>query len=154
MQTISFSSEIGVNEGYSADNKKGVNIENVGEILQNVALKTQQETGIYISTVIKGPNRTCYNTDWGCPQGGEFTYTVEGLANPAFTPSNTEWKIAALKFMNEVRSELKQTTVSVTFNDPTIQGVDFYYLDDDNAINNCINEVQSHEETKIDDILN
>ncbi len=156
MNTIKFSSELGVNEGYNVDENgnETLGIEQVGKLLQDAQLKVQELTGIYVSTVVSGPNRTVYKTEWKCPVGGELTYNISSIANPAFTPSIEDWKIAALLVMNEMRSALKQTTVSVEFTDKN--GIDFHYLNDDKAINNSIreiNEVKSASKNIEDEIM-
>ena len=157
MNTIKFSSELGVNEGYNIDDNgnETLGIEQVGKLLQDAQLEVQKLTGIYVSTVVNGPNRTIYNTEWGCPVGGELTYNISSTANPAFTPSTENWKIATLLVMDKMRSALKQTTVSVEFTDKN--GVDFYYLNDDKAIDRAIKEINQakHDKDAItaDDIL-
>lgn len=84
MQTISFKSEIGVNEGYNVNDNGEVTqgITPIGALLQKAAEDVFKKTGIYVSTVVNGPNRTVYSQEWGCPVGGEVTYTISGDANP------------------------------------------------------------------------
>lgn len=139
MKTINFSAEIGIYEGYNVDanGKETTGIEAIAKLLKEAQSKIHEETGIYVSTIVKGPNRTCYNTDGGCPEGGEVTYTISSTANPKFAPDLNKWKEAALKLMNEMRTILRQTTVSVEFHEP--DGVDFYYLDSDRAIDEYLN---------------
>lgn len=140
MKTINFSSEIGIHEGYNVDTngKETTGIEAIAKLLKEAQSKIQEETGIYVSTIVKGPNRTCYNTDRGCPEGGAVTYTISSTANPEFAPDLNKWKEAALRLMNEMRTVLRQTTVSVEFHEP--DGTDFYYLNSDRAINECLLE--------------
>lgn len=152
MKTINFNSEIGVNKEYDSEKNGQItkSIENIGKLFQELQLEVQKETGIYVSTVVKGPNRTVYNTEWGCPAGGEITYNISSVANPEFTPNEDEWKKASLLLMHKARTALKQTTVSVEFNGS--DGPDFYYLNSDNAYDNAIKEI--NEQTNKFDFLN
>lgn len=152
MQTISFKSEIGVNEGYNVNDNGEVTqgITSIGALLQKAAEDVFKKTGIYVSTVVNGPNRTVYSQEWGCPVGGEVTYTISGDANPAFTPSLDEYKQAVLMVMNEMKEQLKQTTVSVVFS--TDKGPDFFYLNNEKALENALNEIDSQSEKNIKDM--
>ena len=143
MKTINFSAEVGVNEGYDSSNnhKQSKNIEELGVLFQNLQDEVQEETGIYISTVISGPNRTIYKNEWGCPNGGELTFNISGLANPQFVDDENEWKKASLLLMDKARTELKQSTISVVFNSQ--DGPDFYYLNSNEALNNYIQEIDN-----------
>lgn len=82
-----------------------------------------EDTGIYVSAVVE-PSRCLYHRDWGCPSGGEKTFTVSATRNPQFATEEA-WKNAALQVVRSLKEELQQSTVSVEFSE-----VDFIYLTD------------------------
>jgi hypothetical protein len=141
LKTVTFKTELGINKGY--DNQKNdtvsYNIIDVGSVLQNIAKKHFEITGLYVSTVINGPNKTIYNEDWGCPIGGETTYTISGIANPTFTPDFNEYKKAVLMVVFDTKKYFEQSTLSVEFNSEN--GIDFYYLTDDKSLQSAIDEI-------------
>lgn len=68
---------------------------------------------------------TVYHKDWGCPDGGEHTFTVESMLNPYFVDEKdiNKWKRSVVIFLNELKNVLNQNTVSIVFSDG-----DFRYL--------------------------
>lgn len=52
--------------------------------------------------------------------------------------------------MNEMKEQLKQTTVSVVFS--TDKGPDFFYLNNEKALENALNEIDSQSEKNIKDM--
>ena len=152
MQTIKFSAEIGVNEGYNVDEnqKETLGIEAIGKLVQEKADTIYESDGfykgIYISTVVDGPDRTIYRSEWGCPEGGELTYNISGTANPTFGVDPVAWKIAALALVNKMRTALKQTTVEVNFTDQ--DGIDSYYLNSKEAFKDSVKQILQKEVEK------
>lgn len=80
---------------------------------------------------MSGPNRSCYRTDWGAPEGGEATYTVRGCADHRLQLKNApydenEWKKAVLCLIGRAKAYFGQEYVLIEFNDR--HGVDSYVL--------------------------
>ena len=117
MKTIKFSMEIGVVSGYGHNNADAANItiDTIGQYWQEEARSVFAACGTYISAVVSGANRTVYNTDWGCPIGGEVTFAISGSANPNFVTDMDAWKDAVLTVAKAMKSRLQQSTVTVEF---------------------------------------
>lgn len=106
---------IGVNEGYHHNNENLDNREKlVASIWQEKARKIFEETGIYISCVVSA-SKTVYNTEWGCPVGGEDTVTITTTANPEFVKDMESWEKAVIEVTKLMKQELKQSTVTIEF---------------------------------------
>ncbi|WP_279006644.1 hypothetical protein [Thomasclavelia cocleata] len=121
MKTIKFIANIGVCEGYRHNNSSNLDfgflVQNtMGELFDSKVCKN------YISTIIT-KTKTIYHKDWGCPVGGEITYNIEGCANPEFISSVNDWKEDVLTFINVLKKELKQSTITIEFEE-----VDCIYL--------------------------
>ena len=114
---------IGTVPGYFHGNG-GSSLEEFNNLYKEMAAQVMHENGIYISAV-SVPSRCLYHRDWGCPRGGEETFTVSATRNPQFTTDEEAWKEAFLKVVTYLKEELKQSTVSVEFSE-----VDFVYLAD------------------------
>lgn len=100
---------IGVNSGYNLENQKMVSEDEFAIRYGKVARKVYEETGVYISAVITR-SRILYHEEWGCPQNGEYSYTVSGCCNPAF--SDPEEYLAVLKKIAQMlKQEWNQTTL-------------------------------------------
>jgi hypothetical protein len=123
MKTLKFALEIGVIAGYGHDNANAdeIRIEDIGRYWQEAAADAVGEHGIYVSAVITGPNRTVYHTDWGCPVGGELTFTITGSANPNFVDDVEDWKAAVLCVANMLKKRLQQSTVTVEFSEVQVE---------------------------------
>lgn len=116
-KTISFESTIGIIEGYYHDNI-GVSYayEQFCSIIQLISKELFEEKGMYISTVIN-ESKTIYNTDWGCPSGGELTFTITGIANPEFVKNIEQWKENVTILIYKIKKYYKQSTVTLQFNE-------------------------------------
>jgi len=126
-KTIKFSAVIGVNAGYGHNNEgeqDAVSI--VGKVWQDAAKEVFSADGVYISAVCE-PSKTVYNTDWGCPVGGELTVAVYSTANPAFVQDIEAWKQAVIRVVKIVKTQLHQSTVAIEFCEVN----DFIYLTDE-----------------------
>ncbi|APF25339.1 hypothetical protein [Clostridium sporogenes] len=122
-KTIKFEIVTGINEGYFHKNKNKDGVQVVGEVWQKIALEVFKDRGIYISSVINS-SKTVYNTEWGCPEGGEDTVTITSTANPEFVQSLEQWKEAVIEIAKNLKNELKQSTMTVEFKEIS----DFIYL--------------------------
>ncbi|MCR5722453.1 MAG: hypothetical protein K6G72_08940 [Lachnospiraceae bacterium] len=100
---------VGVNSGYDLDRQQVLKMEEVISRYKKVAEIVETSTGVYISAVIN-ESRTIYKDEWGCPKGGEYTYTLSGCSNPFFSDEK-EYKEALISLTKELRKEFGQTTV-------------------------------------------
>ena len=100
---------LGVNSGYELENQQLKPVEEIVGRYQKIADLVNEKTGVYISAVIT-PSRTIYKGEWGCPVGGEYTYTLSGSCNPAFSDVE-KFKEALLLLVRELRHEFDQSTL-------------------------------------------
>lgn len=110
--TKTFKIVTGVTEGYFHTNNAQKNIKEISELWKSIALQTMEQTGLYISAVIT-PSKTVYNTEWGCPIGGEDTFTITGVANPEFTEDINKWIESVGICAEKMKKQLKQSTVTI-----------------------------------------
>ena len=115
-KTLAFKIVTGINEGYFHDNKITNSEYLLGKLWQDIALDCYNRTNIYVSAVITRSN-TIYNTEWGCPIGGEHTYTITGVANPEYISNDNldKWKAVVLAISKELKEKMKQSTMSIEF---------------------------------------
>ena len=66
MHTITFSTEMGVNPSFDRKKNNSVSMtaEDVGCVVQTLSEEVLQETGVYITAIVSGPNRSCYKAEW------------------------------------------------------------------------------------------
>ena len=111
--TLKWSCTVGVNSGYDLGEQKKMSMEEITSIYMNIANEVYKETNIYISAVVQ-ESRVLYNSDWGCPSGGEYAYTFTGSCNPEF--AEVDRYLAALKLVEEeLKIRLKQSTILMEF---------------------------------------
>jgi len=113
---ISASANIGVNAGYGHSNEVGINLDDLCELNKKLAAQVMAETGVYVSSVI-GETRCCYSDDWGCPKGGEKTFSLSADCNPTYSSLPTEeytekWKLSFLRLVELLMEELEQSAVT------------------------------------------
>ena len=127
MKTLSFRLVVGVEKGYY-HNVKGVAesalVHKIAVLWQELAKKEFNESEIYVSAIAQ-PGSVIYHTQWGCPQGGESVVVLSGSANPNFIEDLVAWKETVIKLAKELKERLKQTTLTVEF-----QETDLVYLTD------------------------
>jgi hypothetical protein len=112
MLTEKYTIVIGVNAGYTGVNKETQAAKIVAAKWQTVAKNVFELVGIYVSASVKDL-LTVYNTDWGCPIGGEACAEITCTRNPAFCDSADAYKSALMSVVNTLKLELKQSTVTV-----------------------------------------
>ena len=118
MKTDEFSATIGVVAGYTGGEclKKFKQIDRLelAKVWQEEAKKEMETSGIYVSAVINY-SHSLYAIEWGCPAGGEPTYTLEGSRNPQFCKDSECWKNSVKNVVKAVKEKFKQSTVTLNF---------------------------------------
>ena len=118
MKTNEFSATIGVISGYQGEEclKQFSKIDKLelAKVWQKEALKEMNNSGIYVSAIINY-SHSLYNVYWGCPIGGEPTYTLEGSRNPQFCKDEEKWKQAVRNVVKSVKQHFKQSTITLNF---------------------------------------
>lgn len=113
MNTERFILTLGINEGYFHNNNCTQDILTIGKIANNISQQYFNEHNIYVTFSIID-SRTFYSNQWGCPNDGEETIIITGVANPSFV-SLEEWKNAVIEFTKEMKKELRQSTCTLEF---------------------------------------
>lgn len=113
-KTLRFEIVTGINKGYFHTNSQSESLDLVGEIWQKIAKEEFEKNNIYISAVIKS-SKTIYNEEWGCPQKGEETVVLTGVANKEFVYDVEKWKDTVIKLAKELKKQLKQSTLTCEF---------------------------------------
>lgn len=138
MRTITFSTEMGVNPSFDRQKNNSVSMtaEDVGCVVQTLSEEVLQETGVYITAIVSGPNRSCYKSEWGCPKGGEITYQIRGNSDHRLQfrdePHDAiEWKRAVLLLLYKMKAHFGQEYLLVEFT--ASDGVDSYVISPDTA---------------------
>ena len=125
--TICWKCTIGVNGGYELEDQIKMPMEDITEIYLKTAEEVRAETGVYISAVIS-ESRTLYSPEWGCPEEGEYSYTLSGSCNPAF--AKQEEYLHALNMIAKLLKErLKQSTLLLEISPANL----IYMTDDQNT---------------------
>lgn len=144
MRAMSFRAELGINPDFNPETNgsETVSIEEIGAVLQKLQLEVETETGIAVTSVVSGPNRSCYRTDWGAPKGGEISYTVHGsndwrlqLRDAPF--ADEDWKKAVLCLIDKLRAFFRQQYVPVEF----FEQVDSFLFSPDCGLNEMKQEI-------------
>lgn len=73
---------LGVVPGYDNESQGNTPSENIVLTrIQRISEEYFKETGRYCSFVVF-PTKTIYRYEWGCPKGGEITYTLQSTPDP------------------------------------------------------------------------
>ena len=118
MKTDKFQFTVGVTEGYFHNNEN-INVDFV-KIVDRCVRETEKIFGIYIAFNII-PTITLYKTEWGCPDGGEMTYTLSAIRNPQFNDSSINWKGCCVNVVNRLKAALNQSTITGEFSEVDIK---------------------------------
>lgn len=126
MKTVEFNAVIGVIAGYEGNNmvkdfkESGISESTMGKVWMEEAQKEYERTGgennggIYISAVVNY-SQSLYHKDWGCPDGGEPVFTLEGTANAEFCKNKEAWKESVKNVVLAVKHHFNQSTVTLNF---------------------------------------
>lgn len=118
---------VGCNAGYNHGNDR---MQDFTKFIQNIAEEYFKHSNVYISFVIH-ESVTTYRTEWGCPDGGETTFTLETSPDPEFyttDESKSEYTQHAIKLIKMIAISLKQSTVRIEILDSSkIQKVNISY---------------------------
>ena len=114
MKTLNCIIVTGVNKGYFHNNEKEVTEKEMGILWDKIALEQFNKTNLYISAVVQ-KSTTVYNTEWGCPEGGEDTFNINTTANLEFIKDLDMWKQVVMECAKELKRILKQTTMTIEF---------------------------------------
>jgi hypothetical protein len=88
------------------------------EIAEKNFQEYKKETGkeLYVSAVFSKSN-TAYRTEWGCPDAGESTITIECTRNPKFIDDGDLYNEMATKNIMDLKEYLNQCTVLIEYSE-------------------------------------
>lgn len=109
--TVKWFMMIGTNSGYDLSGQVVMPADEFSDLFRAVAEGVYAETGVYISAVAHA-SRALYRAEWGCPAGGEFSYTVTGCCNPLYT-SVDDYLSALEQVVRRMKARLRQTALYV-----------------------------------------
>ena len=107
--TFRWTMTVGTAAGYASKPRARMPEEELARLFQRLAAEEMAAGGAYISAVLL-PSRVLYHEDWGCPPGGELTYTFSGSCNPAFAEKD-RYLESLRKVAKKLKQELSQATV-------------------------------------------
>lgn len=117
---------LGINEGYFHNNNDN---DDVTKIIQDITEDYFQKTGKYIS--INATSSTAiYRKEWGCPQGGEKTFTLTCTPNIKFYKEYEYDKFIedSKIVMVAIAAHFKQSTLVIQVEDKDTCRYEFLYL--------------------------
>ena len=117
-ESIEFECTIGVTEGYFHNNENA-SLELI-QILKQVCLEIEAETGIYVSFVIN-PCKVLYKEEWGCPKNGEDVYVISAVYNPYFKDLMETWIKSCELIQRRLKTILNQSTFTSVFREVKIR---------------------------------
>ena len=155
MKSVGFRAELGINEGFDAQKNQNISIR-ISELckqLQQLQKDVEEQTGIYIATIVSGPNRSIYKTEWDCPVGGEISYTIHAISDRRTDSklqlkkdswSDIEWMRAALILAEKIRTGFGQEYMAVEFMNR--HGFSSYILNSERDLTTNLRELELEEE--------
>lgn len=150
MRTISFRAELGINKGFDEIGSQEISTEisELCSMLQQLQKEVEDQTGVYISTVVSGPNRCVYRKELACPPTGEITYTIHATSDARLQLKETqwsdlEWKKTALILADKLMKHYEQEFMPVEFADRC--GITSYILNQERDIQKCVQELEADE---------
>lgn len=122
---------LGVVSGYFHSNNADDIYLSVTTIIQEASeLYAQLHPELPYISMVATPSVTTYRKEWGCPDGGELTFTISSVANPTFVTDLKEWEDTARGVFMLIQRQLKQSTMlievqstSVDYNKSLLEGV-------------------------------
>lgn len=125
MNSFKWSCVIGTTGGFDLEDQATISEDVFASTYSRLAQEVYEKTGVYVSAVITR-SRVVYHEDWGCPKTGEYSFTLSGSCNPAF--SEPAGYMAALKELAEcLKEEWNQTTLLLEITPASV----IYMKDDD-----------------------
>ena len=112
MRTKTIKATVGVNPGYSENNTKELNYNDFFTVLQYCCKMVKKDTGVDVSFIFQN-GRACYDSEYGCPMGGEPVYTLETTMDPRVNTIAT-WEPAVMQVIAMLKEKLIQTNITVT----------------------------------------
>ena len=109
--TVKWSMMIGTNSGYQLAEQTEMPEEQFADLFRSIAEDVYGETGMYISAVMNR-SRSLYREEWGCPAGGEFSFTLTGCCNPLYAAPE-EYLKTLEEVVKRLKARLRQTAVYV-----------------------------------------
>ena len=118
---------IGINEGYFHENEES-NINTFCNTVIELQKKIFDATGVLIPIVVS-ESRTCYLKEFGCPENGEVTFTLETSEDPEFPCTHKlGFEIIAEGLIIDVAKYFKQSTVKITVEEiPVVHKIKLSY---------------------------
>ena len=92
------------------ETKKNNNITVINSLYRSISVKNPF---VIVSAVID-ETIVSYPVEWGCPYTGEPVYRITCTRNPKFDKSPEVFRSAIIYNVEELKKELKQSTVTVT----------------------------------------
>lgn len=116
--SIEFECTVGVTEGYFHNNEDSSL--NFIKLLKQVCAEVENETGLYISFVVK-PCKVVYKEEWGCPEDGEDVYVISAVYNPYFEDSPHMWLTSCGLIQEKLKILLNQSTITSVIRESEIR---------------------------------
>lgn len=105
--SVKWSMMLGTTGGYDLAEQNAMPESEFADLFRAVAEEVYAETDVYISAVINA-SRALYRTEWGCPDGGEFSYTLTGCCNPRYV-SVDDYPNALEEAVQPMKTRLRRT---------------------------------------------
>ena len=113
---------------------------------QEYAKEYYNKTDVYVSAIaIEG--KAIYNTEWGCPKGGERTLTFNCTLNPRFINSAEVYGEGIKYIVGKLKKFFNQHTITITIFSDNVYIT--YYTDAENEkLNKVIDKISNMEDIK------
>lgn len=112
MKEVKVNATFGVNEGYFHNNNNDV--KNIPFLIQDLCQEEYDKSGVAVSFIFT-PSTAIYITKFGCPRGGENTFTLEAVATKYEAKDLEQWKNSTLNIIKNLKDILKQELVIIEF---------------------------------------
>ena len=108
-ETESWKLNISTRPRYSGENPREETEDSISDLIMSCAEQVLQETGVYVSASVQ-TCRMLYRKEWGCPEGGETCFLLQGTRNPLFA-EKSEYEKALLRLVEILKTKLEQNAV-------------------------------------------